>query len=125
MPRNSYLLVMPLTDRNLFVALKQERWTGSNLEEVRHVFVQLIHCVEHMHEKGVLHADLKTLNIVRTAGQRKLIDLDGIIDHVSLARNLWVTNPVVPMYHQKLFMSTKKRILPVYVCTFRCGSVQG
>ena len=72
-----YLLVMPLADRNLFVALKQERWAGKNMEEVRHVFVQLVHCVEHMHEKGVLHADLKTLNIVRTAGQWKLIDLDA------------------------------------------------
>ena len=72
-----YMLVMPLADRNLFVALKQERWAGKNMEEVRHVFVQLVHCVEHMHEKGVLHADLKTLNIVRTAGQWKLIDLDA------------------------------------------------
>ena len=72
-----YLLVMPLADRNLFVALKQERWAGKNMEEVRHVFVQLVHCVEHMHEKGVLHADLKTLNIVRTAGQWRLIDLDA------------------------------------------------
>ena len=72
-----FLLVMPLADRNLFVALKQERWAGKNMEEVRHVFVQLVHCVEHMHEKGVLHADLKTLNIVRTAGQWKLIDLDA------------------------------------------------
>ena len=72
-----YLLVMPLADRNLFVALKQERWAGKNMEEVRHVFVQLVHCVEHMHEKGVLHADLKTLNIVRTTGQWKLIDLDA------------------------------------------------
>ena len=72
-----YLLVMPLADRNLFVALKQERWAGKNMEEVRHVFAQLIRCVEHMHEKGVLHADLKTLNIVRTAGQWKLIDLDA------------------------------------------------
>ena len=71
------LLVMPLADRNLFVALKQERWAGKNIEEVRHVFVQLVHCVEHMHEKGVLHADLKTLNIVRTSGQWKLIDLDA------------------------------------------------
>ena len=72
-----YLLAMPLADRNLFVALKQERWAGKNMEEVRHVFVQLVHCVEHMHEKGVLHANLTTLNIVRTAGQWKLIDLDA------------------------------------------------
>ena len=47
------------------------------MEEVRHVFVQLVHCIEHMHEKGVLHADIKTLNVVRTAGQWKLIDLDA------------------------------------------------
>ena len=40
-----YLLVMPLADRNLFVALKQERWAGKNMEEVRHVFVQLVHYV--------------------------------------------------------------------------------
>jgi serine/threonine protein kinase/ankyrin repeat protein len=72
-----YLLVMPLADRNLFVALKQERWAGKSMEEVRHVFVQLTHCVEHMHQKGVLHADLKPLNMVRTAGQWKLIDLDA------------------------------------------------
>ena len=72
-----FLLVMPLADRNLFVALKQERWAGKNMEEVQHVFTQLVHCVEHMHEKGVLHGDLKTLNIVRTAGQWKLIDLDA------------------------------------------------
>ena len=72
-----YLLVMPLADRNLFVALKQERWAGKNMQEVRHVFVQLVRCVEHMHEKGVLHADLKPLNIVRTGGQWKLIDLDA------------------------------------------------
>ena len=72
-----YLLVMPLADRNLFVALKQERWAGKNMEEVRHVFVQLTHCVKHMHEKGVLHADLKPLNFVRIGGQWKLIDFDA------------------------------------------------
>ena len=72
-----FLLAMPLADRNLFVALKQERWAGKNFEVVQSVFKQLVHCVEHMHEKGVLHADLKTLNIVRTAGQWKLIDLDA------------------------------------------------
>ena len=72
-----FVLVTPLADRNLYVALKQERWAGKNMEEVRQVFVQLVHCVEHMHEKGVLHANLTTLHIVRTTGQWKLIDLDA------------------------------------------------
>ena len=61
----------------MFVALKQEHWAGQNMEEVRHVFVQLVHCIEHMHSKGVLHADLKPLNIVRMVGQWKVIDLDA------------------------------------------------
>ena len=29
------------------------------LLQVRHVFTQLVRCVEHMHDTGVLHADLK------------------------------------------------------------------
>jgi serine/threonine protein kinase len=72
-----YLLVMPLADRNLFVALKQERWAGRDMEEVRYVYKQLLRAVEHMHEKGVLHADIKTLNIVRVGQHWKLIDLDA------------------------------------------------
>ena len=68
-----FLLVTPLADRNLFVAFKQERWAGKDMEEVRQVFIQLVKCVDHMHEKGVLHADIKPLNIVRTAGHWKLI----------------------------------------------------
>ena len=55
-----FLLVMPLADRNLFDALKHERWAQSkNKEEVRHMFVQLVRCVEHMHSKGMIHGDLK------------------------------------------------------------------
>eukprot|EP01034_Spumella_vulgaris_P026156 gene26156-32691_t len=73
-----YCVVMRLADRNMFVALKQERFTAqSELTEVKHVFTQLVQCVSHMHSKGVLHGDLKTLNIVRTGIQWKLIDLDA------------------------------------------------
>ena len=72
-----FLVVMPLADRNLFVAMKQERWAGRNMEEVKHCFIQLVRCVDHMHTKGLLHADLKILNIVRIGGKWKLIDLDA------------------------------------------------
>ena len=72
-----FLVVMPLADRNLFVAMKQERWAGRNMEEVKHCFTQLVRCVDHMHRKGLLHADLKTLNVVRIGGKWKLIDLDA------------------------------------------------
>jgi serine/threonine protein kinase len=36
------------------------------MSEVRHVFVQLVKCVKHVHSKGMIHGDLRTLNIVRT-----------------------------------------------------------
>ena len=36
---------MPLADRNLFVALKQERFAGKLMDEVSHTFVQLVRCV--------------------------------------------------------------------------------
>lgn len=73
-----FCIVMPLANRNMFVALKQERFAGRNLDEIRHVFSQLLECIEHMHGKGVLHGDIKTLNIVRTEDVRwKMIDMDA------------------------------------------------
>ena len=52
-------LVMPLAQRSLFLALKQEAWAGKNFDEVRHVFGHLVRCVDHLHSKGVIHGDLK------------------------------------------------------------------
>ncbi len=72
-----FCLVMPYASRNMFVALKQERFAGRNMEEVRHIFTQLLTCASHLHERGVLHADLKTLNMVRMETQWKLIDMDA------------------------------------------------
>lgn len=73
-----FCIVMPLADRNLFVCLKQERFAGRDISEVRHVFLQLCRCVQHLHDRGILHGDLKPLNAVRLAGgQWKLIDLDA------------------------------------------------
>ena len=73
-----FCLVMPLADRNMFVALKQERFAGTDdLVEVRHIFRQLLQCMNHLYEHNVIHADIKTLNIVRTEAHWKLIDLDA------------------------------------------------
>jgi serine/threonine protein kinase len=72
-----FCIIMPLADRNMYVALKQERWAGRDMAEVRHVFSQLVGCVQHIHTKGVLHGDIKPLNMVRTNGKWRLIDLDA------------------------------------------------
>ena len=72
-----YCIVMPFGDRNLYVTLKQERFAGRDFDEVRHVFAQIVKCVDYLHTKGILHGDLKPLNIVRLGTQWKLIDFDG------------------------------------------------
>jgi len=72
-----YCIVMPAGDRNLFVALKQERFAGRNFAEVRHVFNQLVKCVKHVHSKGYCHGDVKTLNLLRMGAQWCLIDFDS------------------------------------------------
>ena len=61
---------MPLGHRNMFVALKQERFTGTNVVEIRHVYTQLVQCTSHMHQKEIIHADIKTLNLVRIDAHR-------------------------------------------------------
>lgn len=73
-----YCVVMPLADRNMFVAMKQERFAGKeDTSEVVTIFTQLVKCVMHMHSKGVLHSDIKPMNIVRMGGKWMLIDLDA------------------------------------------------
>ena len=60
-----FCIVMPAADRNMFVAMKQERFAGKNIPEVRHIFTQLAQCILHMHERGVIHGDIKPLNVMR------------------------------------------------------------
>ena len=80
------LLVMPLQERNLFVAMKQERFAGKDHETIKHVSRSIINSIVHMHERRVLHGDLKPLNIMRKDGNWGLIDLDTAarigVDHV-------------------------------------------
>ena len=76
---------MPMASRNMCDSLKHDRFTGKeDLDEVRIIFKKLVECVDHMHSKGVLHGDLKPLNIVRmNMGQQydwRLIDLDASCD---------------------------------------------
>lgn len=73
----THCLVMPLMDRNMFVAIKQERFAGINMDEVRFIFKQLVNCVAHLHSKGLIHGDIKPLNLVRQGSTWKLIDLDA------------------------------------------------
>lgn len=61
-PDYRYGIVMPAAERNLMVALLQERM---NFEVAKIMLRDLAGSLAHMHLKGRIHADLKPLNVVR------------------------------------------------------------
>lgn len=72
-----FCIVMPLAERNLFVASKQERFAGKDWSTVKAICSQLLQATDHLHGNGIIHGDIKPLNIVRENGRWRLIDLDN------------------------------------------------
>ena len=48
------------------------------MAQVARIFSQLVQCVGHLHDRGLLHGDIKPSNCVRIDNQWKLIDLDAV-----------------------------------------------
>ena len=71
-------IVMDAADRNLAVIKLQERPT---LKQIIHIMQQVALALQHLHVKGVVHGDLKPLNIVRSSEEDRymLIDLDAAV----------------------------------------------
>lgn len=60
--------------------MKTERLAGHKFNDVRQILIQVGSALQHMHDKGLIHADIKPRNIVRTSDHRyKLIDLDASV----------------------------------------------
>ena len=74
-----FMIVMPLADRDLDVAMKHDVFFAGGahtVEKCKDVFSQLVRCVAHIHDAGLVHGDIKPLNIVLSGGRWKLIDFD-------------------------------------------------
>ena len=68
-------IVMDAADRNLFQIYQSER---PDLNKVRVLMRETMECVQHLHETGLVHGDIKMLNVVRLIDNRlRLIDLDA------------------------------------------------
>jgi serine/threonine protein kinase len=75
MKNYNYCLCMPQAERNLMNIYLQERLT---LSDVRKITEDICHALEHLHNKKIVHCDLKALNVVRMDdGRYCLIDLDA------------------------------------------------
>ena len=72
----SRAIVMDAANRNLFQIYQSER---PDLNKVRMLMRETMECVQHLHEKGLVHGDIKMLNVVRLSldNRLRLIDLDA------------------------------------------------
>eukprot|EP00984_Skeletonema_dohrnii_P026995 scaffold16422_cov78-Skeletonema_dohrnii-CCMP3373.AAC.4 len=71
-----YAFVMDAADRNLFHMFYQEQ---PKIDAMREILRQVFEAVKHLHEKKIMHGDIKMLNVVRFRIDNKLrlIDLDA------------------------------------------------
>lgn len=71
-----YAIIMPLADRNLDEIISSERLAEEPLDTIRHTALKILTAVSSLHQKGVVHGDLKPTNIVRVNRDLYLLDLD-------------------------------------------------
>ncbi|KAF0685733.1 Aste57867_22432 [Aphanomyces stellatus] len=69
-----HVLVMPAADRSLEDIHLKER---PNDAKVRSMLYEVAVALSHLHEKNIVHGDVKKLNVLRVQSALKLIDLDA------------------------------------------------
>jgi tRNA A-37 threonylcarbamoyl transferase component Bud32 len=65
---------MPAADRNLDTIFRSER---PDISAICSMVKTTAQAIEHLHEKKMIHGDLKLLNVVRVKEKLCLIDLDA------------------------------------------------
>eukprot|EP01048_Picozoa_sp_COSAG05_P005277 COSAG05_NODE_309_length_11646_cov_7.176929_4_plen_1176_part_00 len=79
---SEYVIAMSLGECSLFDAVHSERRVGRDVNFARRSVIDIAACLQHLHESGVCHCDVKTRNFCRfktTDGvaRLKLIDMDA------------------------------------------------
>jgi serine/threonine protein kinase len=70
-----YCIILQAADRNLQRIVNQEKIAGKEWDVVKKIFGDVVKCVEYIHSKGVIHGDLKPLNIMRSNEGKMALDL--------------------------------------------------
>jgi serine/threonine protein kinase len=78
-----YLIVMPAGTKTLHTVIASEHIAGKEWHKVKEIAIELATALDHLHCNGVIHGDIKPLNIMRVGNTIKLIDLDAsaVIEH--------------------------------------------
>lgn len=72
-----YCVVMPAADKNLAIINLTEHFVANDWVQIRSLFTQLATCLDHLHDRQLIHGDVKPANIVRKGTRYLLIDLDA------------------------------------------------
>ncbi|KAF0714668.1 hypothetical protein As57867_003749, partial [Aphanomyces stellatus] len=74
MTQYPHVLVMPLADRSLEDIYLKER---PNDNQIRNLLQEIAELVKDLHERNIIHGDLKKLNVLRVDSHMRLIDMDA------------------------------------------------
>jgi len=72
-----YCIVMEAAQQSLKRIIDHEHIAGMNWNTVKEMTRNLCNALHHIHEKGVIHGDLKPLNVLLVGTTLKLTDLDA------------------------------------------------
>eukprot|EP00873_Tetraselmis_striata_P026879 jgi/Tetstr1/447143/TSEL_034580.t1 len=75
-PRHGFCLVMERASRSLRGVIDNEQVAGHRWHDIRQITADLLEALHHLHERGVVHGDVKPRNVVWLRGRWRLIDLD-------------------------------------------------
>jgi serine/threonine protein kinase len=72
-----YCIIMEKADQSLKRIIDHNHIVGNDWDTIKTMFRQITHAVEHMHDRQLIHGDLKPMNIMQAGNRMLLIDLDA------------------------------------------------
>jgi serine/threonine protein kinase len=102
-----HVVVLPAADRSLEDIFLKERPTHAH---VRFLLQEVIKALEHLHVYGLMHGDLKKLNVLRVHHQIKLIDFDAAV-HIHSCDNTY--------FGAKFSSGILPPGIVLYICVYR------
>ena len=74
-----YCIVMPCADRDLNRIITNEHIAGKEWGQIKSITIEIAKALQHMHNSGVIHGDVKSKNIMRIGHRVKFIDFDASV----------------------------------------------
>ncbi|KAF0685326.1 Aste57867_22746 [Aphanomyces stellatus] len=98
-----HMLVLPFADRSLQDIYDKE-YVSEN--KIRQIMEEIARCLQHIHSRGIVHGDLKKLNIFRAANRLQLADMDAAtVGPGQLAGAKWSSGILPPGTSMHSFIS--------------------